>query len=99
MWRTSKPGVDAMDLICSSVSFTSPRSAYVSGQSVVISKNKPVAASTESTSLVGKTALVTGASRGIGEAIAGVLARYGAKVICLDVPQAEEGPQTCGVGR
>ena len=32
---------------------------------------------------------MTGASRGIGEAIAHVLARDGAHVICLDVPQQQ----------
>jgi 3-oxoacyl-[acyl-carrier protein] reductase len=35
-------------------------------------------------------ALVTGASRGIGAAIAATLARDGASVVGLDVPQAEE---------
>lgn len=32
---------------------------------------------------------MTGASRGIGEAIAHILARDGAHVICLDVPQQQ----------
>jgi 3-oxoacyl-[acyl-carrier protein] reductase len=40
--------------------------------------------------LVGKTAIVTGAARGIGEAIARVLTREGAHVVCLDVPGAGE---------
>ncbi len=35
-------------------------------------------------------ALVTGAARGIGKAIAKVMARDGAKVVCLDIPQASE---------
>lgn len=64
--------------------FASPRSAYVSGQVVRVGKGETVAVNWRKP-LAGKTMLVTGASRGIGEAIAKVLARDGAHVICLDV--------------
>jgi 3-oxoacyl-[acyl-carrier protein] reductase len=65
----------------------SPRSAYVSGQVIEVGAGVAKAAEVDWTRpLAGKAALVTGASRGIGEAIATTLHRDGAKLVLLDVP-------------
>ena len=71
----------------------SPRSAYVSAQVVRLSVPSTAAGTAIDWNLplAGKKVLVTGASRGIGASIAEVMARDGAQVICLDVPQAQAG--------
>jgi 3-oxoacyl-[acyl-carrier protein] reductase len=74
--------------------FLSPRSAYVSGQVVRIAA---AGAGNETTPvfdwqqpLAGRRAVVTGAARGIGASIAGVLAAEGAHVIGIDIPSARD---------
>ncbi|MFJ6002814.1 3-oxoacyl-ACP reductase [Arthrobacter sp. NPDC092385] len=82
--------------------FLSGKSAYVDGQFVEVSATPAgsiagLAAATTAEGegvpdqpLAGRTAVVTGAARGIGAKIAEVLARDGARVVALDVPAAGE---------
>jgi 3-oxoacyl-[acyl-carrier protein] reductase len=68
--------------------FLSGRSAYVDGQVVTLSAADVPSDQDDDTPLAGKVAVVTGAARGIGAAIAKVMARDGAHVVAVDVPAA-----------
>ncbi|MDT4939055.1 MAG: 3-oxoacyl-[acyl-carrier protein] reductase [Pseudonocardiales bacterium] len=81
---------DAASLDSAARFFLSGKSAYVDGQPVRLGPGVAPAPGDWDKPLAGKTALVTGAARGIGAAIAQVLARDGAHVIAADLQPAGE---------
>lgn len=68
----------------------SGRSAFVDGQFLTVGSSAGELPPDPEHPLEGKIAVVTGAARGIGAAIARTLARDGAKVVVVDVPAAGE---------
>lgn len=68
----------------------SGRSAFVSGQFITVGSVNGALPQDWSRPLAGQVAVVTGAARGIGAAIAKTLRRDGAEVIVVDVPVAGE---------
>ncbi len=75
----------------------SGKSAYVDGQFLAVGPSGSIASPAGSPRdadlgrpLAGRTALVTGAARGIGAEIAAVLHRDGANVVVVDIPAAGE---------
>ncbi|PUB23924.1 3-oxoacyl-[acyl-carrier protein] reductase [Promicromonospora sp. AC04] len=87
---TGGAAVDSASALGTLRFFLSAKSAYVDGQVLPVGPSDAQADVDWARPLAGKVAVVTGSARGIGAAIAGTLARDGAKVLVVDVPAAGE---------
>ncbi|MCH6470430.1 3-oxoacyl-ACP reductase [Sinomonas terrae] len=81
---------DAPSVLGSLRFLLSGRSAFVDGQFLTVGTSAGELPADPERPLDGKVAVVTGAARNIGAAIAKTLARDGAKVVAVDVPAAGE---------
>ncbi|MEW1987108.1 3-oxoacyl-ACP reductase [Brevibacterium casei] len=88
-------GIDAPSVTAALWFLLSGKSAYVDGQFLTVGSGAGTAATDAQFlatgtdgPLAGRTAVVTGAARGIGAEVARVLARDGAHIIGVDMPQA-----------